>query len=255
MRHSAECRMPAFFTPRTLTFLRALKRHNDREWFKARKEQYEAEVRGPLAALIEQLSADAHDFAPGILFSPRDSILRIYRDTRFSEDKTPLKTHIAAQFPPRTLPKGRGAGLYLMVEATGAWAGGGIYGPEKSALLQIREHLAGNHQRFRSIVASPRFKKQLGGLQGERLQRVPRGFVADHPAADYLKFKQLYAGREFTAAETTSPRFYTALVTAFRDIMPLITFLNEPLLGSERSNGLGAPSQTPASAATRRSRS
>jgi uncharacterized protein (TIGR02453 family) len=227
--------MPAFFTPRTLTFLRALKRNNDREWFKARKEEYEEHVRGPMVALIEQLSADAHRFAPDMVFSPRDSLFRIYRDTRFSEDKTPLKTHIAASFPPRHLAKARGAGLYLQVGHDGAWAGGGIYGPEKNELLQIREHLAGNHQRFRSIVESPRFKKQLGGLQGERLQRVPRGFVADHPAAEYLKYKQLYAGHEFTAAEVTGPRFYASLVTLFTDMMPLVTFLNEPLVSNGRA--------------------
>jgi uncharacterized protein (TIGR02453 family) len=228
--------MPAFFTPRTLTFLRALKRHNDREWFKARKDDYEAHVRGPMVALIERLSEDAHAFAPDMVFSPRESIFRIYRDTRFSEDKTPLKTHIAASFRPRALAKGLGAGLYVMVGLEGAWAGGGIYGPEKGELLQIREHLAANPKRFRSIVESPRFTRQLGGLQGEQLQRVPRGFVADHPAAAYLKYKQLYAGRDFSVAETTGPRFYTSLVTVFKDMMPLVTFLNEPLLGNGRGS-------------------
>jgi len=226
--------MPAFFSPRTLTFLRALKRNNDRDWFKARKEEYEANVRGPMVALIEQLSADAHRFAPDMVFSPRESLFRIYRDTRFSEDKSPLKTHIAASFPSRSLPKSRGAGLYIQVAPDGAWAGGGIYGPEKDELFQIREHLSGNHKRFRSIVESPRFKKQLGGLQGEQLQRVPRGFAADHPAADFLKFKQLYAGRDFTTAETIGPRFYASLVTLYTDLMPLITFLNEPLVANGR---------------------
>src|SRR5215468_10102537 len=115
-----------------------------------------------------------------------------------------------------------------MIGTEGGWAGGGIYGPEKTELLRIREHLASNLQRFRSIVESPRFKKQLGGLQGERLQRVPRGFPADHPAAHYLKYKQLYAGRDFSVAETTGPRFYTSLLTLFKDMMPLVTFLNAP---------------------------
>ncbi len=228
--------MSAYFTPSTLAFFRSLKRNNDREWFKARKDDYETHVRGPMVSLIEQLAEDAPRFAPDMVFSPRDSIFRIYRDTRFSEDKTPLKTFIAAHFPPRSLAKGQGAGLYLQVSTEGAWVGGGIYGPEKGELLKIREHLAGNHQRFRSIVESPRFKKQLGGLQGERLQRVPRGFVADHPAAEFLKYKQLYAGREPSAAETTGPRFYASLMTVFKDMMPLVTFLNEPLLGNGRAS-------------------
>jgi uncharacterized protein (TIGR02453 family) len=216
-------------------FLRALKRNNDRDWFKARKDEYEEHVRGPMVALIEQLAEDLPQFAPDIVVSPRDAIYRIYRDTRFSEDKTPLKTHIAANFPTRTLPKHQGAGLYVQVAIEGAWAGGGIYGAEKGDLLKIREHLSGNHQRFRSIVESPRFKKQLGTLLGERLQRVPRGFPSDHPAADYLKHKQLYAGRDFSATETTGPRFYASLLTLFKDMMPLVAFLNEPLLAGRRA--------------------
>ncbi len=227
--------MPAFFTPRTLTFLRALKRNNDRDWFKARKDEYEEHVRGPMVALIEQLAEDLPQFAPDIVVSPRDAIYRIYRDTRFSEDKRPLKTHIAASFPTRSLSKHQGAGLYVQVAIEGAWAGGGIYGAEKGDLLQIREHLAGNHQRFRSIVESPRFKKQFGPLLGERLQRVPRGFPSDHPVADYLKYKQLYAGRDFSAAETTGPRFYASLLTVLEDLMPLVAFLNEPLLARGRA--------------------
>jgi uncharacterized protein (TIGR02453 family) len=233
--HSSECVvMPVFFTPRTLTFLRALKRNNDREWFKARKEEYEEHVHGPMVALIAQLSQDMASFAPDIVVSPR-AIFRIYRDTRFSEDKTPLKTHIAASFPTRSLPKHGGAGLYVQVAIEGAWAGGGIYGAEKGDLLTLREHLAANHQRLRSIVESPRFKKQLGPLLGERLQRVPRGFASDHPAAEFLKHKALYAGHDFTAAETTSPRFYASLLSLFKDMMPLVAFLNEPLLPARRA--------------------
>jgi uncharacterized protein (TIGR02453 family) len=229
--HWAECAvMPGFFTPRTLTFLRSLKRNNDREWFKARRDEYEEHVRGPMVALIEQLAEDLREIAPDLAVSPRESIFRIYRDTRFSEDKSPLKTHIAASFPTRSLPKHRGAGLYLQVAIEGAWAGGGIYGPDTSDLLKIREHLAANHRRFRGIVESARFKQRLGTLQGERLQRVPRGFASDHPAADYFKYKQLYAGRDFGAAETTSPRFYASLLSVFKDMMPLVAFLNEPLL-------------------------
>jgi uncharacterized protein (TIGR02453 family) len=224
--------MPGFFTPQTLTFLRALKRNNDREWFKTRKDDYLEHVHGPMVALVEQLSKDAASFAPDLVVSPR-GIFRIYRDTRFSEDKTPLKTHIAASFPTRSLAKHRGAGLYIQVAIEGAWAGGGIYGPDTSDLLKIREHIVNNYQRFRAIVESPRFKKQFGKLQGERLQRVPRGFASDHPAAEYLKFKQLYAGADFDAKLTTGPRFYASLLTVFKDLMPLVAFLNEPLLGGK----------------------
>jgi len=100
------------FTPKTLSFLRALKRHNDREWFKARKAEYERDVRAPMVAVIERLSDDFRGFAPELVASERVSLYRVYRDTRFSADKTPLKTHIAANFPWQGLPKHEGASTY-----------------------------------------------------------------------------------------------------------------------------------------------
>src|SRR3954468_3351905 len=103
------------FTPATLSFLRALKRNNDREWFKARKERYERDVREPMVRVIEQLAIDFKKFAPEIVASPKTSMYRIYRDTRFSPDKTPLKTHVAAVFPWRGLARHQGAGLYFEV--------------------------------------------------------------------------------------------------------------------------------------------
>jgi uncharacterized protein (TIGR02453 family) len=226
--------MAASFTPRTLTFLRALKRNNDREWFKARKEQYERDVREPMIAVIERLAEDLPGFAPDLIAAPKQSLYRIYRDTRFSEDKTPLKTHVAATFPTRHLPKKQGAGLYFHIGLGEVWIGGGFYAPSPADLLRIREHLSGNYQRFRTIVEAPAFKRQLGAIDGERLRRVPRGFAADHPAAEYLKFKQFYAGKEFEPAFASSPRFYHTLVGVFKDVSPLVAFLNEPLIAQHR---------------------
>ena len=108
--------MKAFrFNSKALAFLRALKRNNDREWFRARKEQYEELLRSPMVDLIELLAADFQSFAPHLMANPKTSLYRIYRDTRFSENKAPLKTHIAAVFPSRGLAKHQGAGLYLEV--------------------------------------------------------------------------------------------------------------------------------------------
>jgi uncharacterized protein (TIGR02453 family) len=222
--------MAACFTPRTLAFLRALKRNNDREWFKAQGDTFERDVRRPMIAVIERLADDFPSFAPDLIASPKVSLYRIYRDTRFSEDKTPLKTSIAALFPHRALPKHAGAGLYFHIALDGIWMGGGIYAPQPVELRAIREHVAANHQRFRAIVESPSFRKHAGGLTGERLQRVPRGFSPDHPAAEYIKFKQFLAGKSFPTAFATNPRFYSTLVGLYRDIAPFILFLNEPLL-------------------------
>jgi uncharacterized protein (TIGR02453 family) len=223
------------FTPDAIAFLRALKRNNDREWFRARKDRYEAQLRAPMVALIDRLADDFRAFAPELVASPRTSLYRIYRDTRFSENKTPLKTHIAAVFPCRGLAKHQGAGLYLEVAPAWVWVGGGMYAPDTSQLHAVREHIVANLRRLRAIVESPTFRRSVGPLDGERLQRVPRGFPKDHEAAEYLKFRQVLAGREFPATFASSPTFYRGVLNVFRHVAPLIRFLNEPLLAVGRS--------------------
>jgi len=218
------------FTPQTLAFLRALARNNRREWFHERKERYEAVVRAPMASLIEKLAVDFRDFAPDLIATPRASMYRVYRDTRFSADKTPLKTHVAAVFPHRLLPKHEGAGLYVEVSPQHVWYGGGMYMPSTSQLHLVREHIAASHRRLRTIVESPAFRRVFGELTGERLKRVPLGFPRDHPAAELLTLRQFLAGCEKPAAFATSPGFYRSILSAFRILAPLIAFLNAPLI-------------------------
>ncbi len=216
------------FSTESLAFLRALKRHNDREWFRARKDQYDEVLKRPMLDVIARLAEDFRDFAPDLQAGPA-SIFRIYRDTRFSSDKSPLKTHISAVFPSRRLPKHHGSGLYFEVTPRWVWAGGGLYAPDTAELQAVREHIAANFRKFRAIVEAPSFKRVAGALEGERLQRVPRGFPADHPAADYLKFRQFVGGREHPAAFAASPRFYEGLLETFRTIAPLVGFLNNAI--------------------------
>ena len=221
------------FSPQALRFLRALKRNNNREWFAAHRNDYERLVREPMIALIERLAADLPAFAPELVASPKASLYRIYRDTRFSEDKTPFKTHVAAVFPCRGLPKHQGAGLYLEVAPRWVWIGGGMYAPETSQLHTVREHIASNVNRLRTIVASPSFRRAVGRLEGDTLQRVPRGFPKDHEAAEYLKLRQFLAGRQFPARFATSNSFYAGVLKMFKHIAPLMRFLNEPLLEAD----------------------
>jgi uncharacterized protein (TIGR02453 family) len=218
------------FPPEALAFLRALKRNNRREWFKPRKEEYETLVRAPMIAIVERLADDFRTFAPDLVVSPKTSVYRVYRDTRFSENKTPYKTHVAAIFPSRGLPKHQGAGLYFHVSPEEVWVGGGMYAPDTSQLQAVREHLASHLKRLKSIVESPAFRREVGSLEGERLKRVPRGFPGDHPAADYLRYRQFIVGREFPAAFATRPRFYDAILKLFQRVAPFSRFLNEPLL-------------------------
>lgn len=218
------------FTERTLKFLRSLKRNNTREWFNAHKDDYEADVRQPMIATIERLAEDFREFAPELLASPKASLYRIHRDTRFSPNKAPYKTHAAAVFPHRRLPKHEGAGVYFHISTEDVWIGGGMYAPQTPQLVVLREHIAANVTQLRGIVESPAFRRRVGAIEGERLQRVPRGFPKDHEAAEYLKFRQFIAGRALPPEFAASPKFYGTLVATFREVMPLAQFLNEPLL-------------------------
>jgi uncharacterized protein (TIGR02453 family) len=217
------------FTRKTLAFLRALKRNNKREWFKAHKEDYDRHVRGPMIDLLARLAGDFSRFAPEIIADPRVCLYRVYRDTRFSGDKSPLKTHVAAHFPAKGLRRHAGAGLYVEVAPQWVWMGGGLYMPSTQDLQAIREHIAASHRRLHSIVTSPAFRRAVGELGGEQLARVPRGYPKDHPAAEYLRFRQFLAGREYDAEFAASPRFYPELVKTFTALMPLVRFLNAPL--------------------------
>jgi uncharacterized protein (TIGR02453 family) len=199
--------VPSPFTRKTLGFLRALKRNNDREWFRGRKDDYERHVRGPMVELLAKLAVDFQQFAPELVAEPRVSLYRIYRDTRFSADKSPLKTHAAAHFPSRAFPKGQGAGLYMEIAPAGVWIGGGIYMPSSADLRLIREHIAVHHRRLHRAVTAAPFRRAVGELGGERLTRVPRGYPTDHTAAHYLRYKQFLAGREYPEYLAVSDRF------------------------------------------------
>jgi uncharacterized protein (TIGR02453 family) len=218
------------FPPETLRFLRALKRNNRREWFNAHRDDYESYVRQPMTAIVERLAVDLRGFAPELVASPKVSMYRIYRDTRFSENKTPYKTHIASSFPTRGLAKHEGAGTYFHISPDEVWIGGGMYAPQPPQLYAVREHISGHLKQLRAIVESPAFRRQFGALEGEPLKRVPRGFAKEDPAADYLKFTRFIAGAEFPSTLATSPAFYKTVLSVFRQVVPLTRFLNAPLL-------------------------
>jgi uncharacterized protein (TIGR02453 family) len=218
-----------FFTPKALAFLRALKRHNDGEWFRAHKADYTAHVVEPLHRMLEALAADLADVAPELACTPRESTFRMYRDTRFSEDKTPLKTHVAWVLRPRGFPKGSAAGLYAQFEVGETWIGGGLYHPEAPVRTAVREHIAANHRRLTSIVQAAAFRRELGAIEGDRLTRVPRGFAADHPAAEFLKFTDWMVSRTAPGTLVTEPSFYPTMLNVFRAAAPLVRFLNEPI--------------------------
>lgn len=229
------------FTPQALTFLRSLARNNRREWFQPRKDTYESAVRAPMVEFVERLAGELASYAPDLVAVPRTSIFRIYRDTRFSNDKSPYKTAIAAHFPHGGLPKGESAGLYVEVAPRHVWYGGGIYMPRPRDLALVRAHLADHHRRLDRLVRSPAFRRTFGELGGDMLQRVPRGFAQDHPAAAWLRHRQFLAGVERPAAFATSPAFYRTVAAAFKVLAPIIAFLNDPLVAARRPAASARP--------------
>jgi uncharacterized protein (TIGR02453 family) len=220
---------PTFFTPKALAFLRALKRNNDGAWFRAHRADYVAHIEAPLHRLLETLADDLSDVAPELACTPRESTFRMYRDTRFSEDKTPLKTYVAFVLRPRGFPKGSAASLYAQFEPGETWIGGGLYQPEPQVRTAVREHIAANHRRLRAIVEAPGFRRTAGPLDGERMARVPRGFDPGHPAADYLTYRHWLVAHSLPGTLVAEPAFYPTLLGIFRAAAPLIRFLNEPI--------------------------
>jgi uncharacterized protein (TIGR02453 family) len=186
-----------------------------------------------MIAVVERLAIDLGKVAPEFLCDPKTSLFRQFRDTRFSEDKTPLKTNIAATFPHRQLGRMNGAGLYFEVAPGWVWIGGGMYAPETWQLQLVRERIAADPRRFKAIVSGAAFRR-IGGLQGDTLSRVPRGFPKDHPAAEYLMHKQFLGFREEPAAFATAKTFYRELITTFKTLVPLLRYLNEPLLEAQQ---------------------
>jgi len=219
----------AGFPPEAMEFLRGLARNNRREWFLPRKAVYETSVKQPMRELVTALNQALAGFAPEYATDPEKAIFRIYRDVRFSKDKKPYKEHIAASFPLHGgMAHGHG-GFYVAISRKEVAVGGGVYMPEPAALLAIRNHIAERHAELRRILANPKVRRLLGDLQGEQLARVPKGFCADHPAADLLRFKQFVLYVELPPGIATSPTLYQEIVDRFRAMVPFLRFLNAPL--------------------------
>jgi uncharacterized protein (TIGR02453 family) len=225
--------LPAF-PKEGLQFLRSLKRNNNREWFSQHKGIYEESVKAPIENLIATLAEDFRKFAPDIVASPKVSAYRIYRDTRFSKDKSPYKTHVAAIFPHGSLGRHEGAGFYLHIAPTELFIGGGLYMPLPEDLSAVRQRIAQDAKSFLKLIGTRQFRRFFGNVEGERLSRVPRGFPSDHPAADFLKCKQFLVGRTFPATAATEGSFYSVVLETFRAMYPFISYLNGPILEARR---------------------
>ena len=210
-----------------IAFMKRLKRNNNRPWFEKHKIEYESFVKLPMQSLIAALQPHFQKFGPEFDVNPKRSLFRIYRDVRFSKDKTPYKTHAAAHFVLRGKPKGvEGSGYYLHIEPGEVYLGGGIYMPDGDQLKKIRRSIADHSDQFLGILHQTRFKKEFGKLEGEKLQRVPQGYEPEHPMAEWLKQKQFFVWVEWPESKCMKKDFVDEVARVYEAAAPLIRFLN-----------------------------
>lgn len=221
----------AGFSPEAMKFLKALKKNNEREWFQPRKETYEKLWRTPMIALVEELQKEMLSFAPDYIQDPAKSVMRIYRDTRFSKNKTPYKTYVAAAFRRNGLSKDGSAAFYFHFEEKGLLIAAGIYMPMPDELRAVRQFLTEHYLEFQKLTNARKLRSLLGELHGDATIRVPKGFDPEHPAADLTKRKQFYFDLTLEPAVITTPDAYTELLKRLKAAIPVMDFLNRPLLG------------------------
>ena len=219
----------------TLQFLRDLKENNHKAWFDRHKDRY------------ERLRADYHQLADALIaamishdatlegLTARDTTYRIYRDVRFSKDKTPYKTHLGVvlQTGGKKQPF---CAYYLHIEPGHSHAGGGLWMPENRILSKVRKEIHYFYDEFKDIVEAADFKKTFGALEimdGQKLSRPPKGYEADDPAIEYLKLKSILASKSISDELITSPKLVDEVIRTFRALQPMVTFINRGILSNE----------------------
>ena len=225
------------FRPAALAFLRGLARNNRREWFEARRDIFERELRAPLRDLVEAMDVRLARIAPEIVGDPKRAIFRIHRDVRFSKDKSPYKTNLGVWLHHRATETGirkeggsGGAGFYFHLEPGAGFAAGGLWMPPPPALARLREAITEDQAGFERIVLTPAFRRRFGGLTEESmLTRTPRGYAADHPAARWLRFRSFTASRPLTDAQLLDRRLPARLEREYVALIPLVRWLNAAL--------------------------
>ncbi len=219
----------AGFEPGTLRFLEQLRDNNNREWFNANKHRYESDVLDVALRFIISMQDPLGDIAPRFTAVPArvgGSLMRVYRDTRFSKNKLPYKTNIGIQFRHEQAKDVHSPGYYVHLDPDEAFVGVGMWRPESDALRRIRERIAARPGEWRRAIGDAGFRRMFR-LGGESLTRPPRGFDKNHACIDDLKRKSFIAVRQFKVADCLKPGFQRKVETSFRNAEPFMRFLCE----------------------------
>jgi uncharacterized protein (TIGR02453 family) len=215
------------FPKQTLPFLQQLSRNNQREWFNEHKQDYEAHVREPALAFIEEMAPKLNGLSShihAIAKKSGGSLMRVYRDTRFAKDKTPYKTNIGIQFRHQLGKDVHAPGFYLHIENSGCFIGAGIWRPEAKTLAKIRNFITDNPAAWRSLKDHLPFSSQFE-LAGDSLKRAPKGFAVDHPLIEDLKRKDFIALKSFDCAQINRPEFTEFVMDGFHATDPFMRYL------------------------------
>jgi len=212
-----------YFTPKTFQFLRELAGNNDRTWFAANKARYEDHVKVPALRFIQDFSARLRAISPHFSAGPR-SLFRIHRDTRFSKDKSPYKTHTGIQFRHDRGGDVHAPGFYLHIEPGACFVGLGLWHPDGPTTRKIREAIVEDPAAWKKAAHGKRFTAVFE-MSGDRLSRPPRGFDPEHPLVEDLMWKDFIGGRSLTQAFVTSPDLPTELAGVFSAGSDFMAFL------------------------------
>jgi len=207
-------------------FLNKLSENNNREWFAENKEEYQSTF-DDLAGFSDKVLAQLQQCDQIETASGRKSLYRIYRDIRFSKDKTPFKNYYGGSFR-RATASLRG-GYYYHIEQGSTFVAGGFWGPNKEDLLHIRRHLSADAQPLREVIESQEFKNFFGSLHGEQLKTAPKGFDKEHADIDLLRYKQFIIRHDFSDEEVLSKDFHTSLANSFIKMRPFFDCMSEML--------------------------
>jgi uncharacterized protein (TIGR02453 family) len=222
------------FSHAALQFLVDLALNNQRSWFQPRKADYERLLKQPLEALCTDLAVAFEALGVPLRADARKSPFRIYRDTRFSRDKSPYKTHVAADFPWSGAPAGaladaatgwQGAGGYFHLAPDGSYIGGGMWHPEPARLAAFRRAVDQQPERTLAVLEEPGFRARFEPVHGDSLKRMPQGYPADHPHGDLLRLKDVTFGRQLTDDEVFSLDLPRILAADFAAAVPVMRFL------------------------------
>lgn len=220
------------YPPAALTWLRGIAEHNDRAWFAEHRAAFDADVLGPTVALAGRLGARMASFLPDhVPAEPADAVLRIHRDLRFTEDKTPYKTEIALWFPYRGRSTRDCAAVRIGVSARGVTVVGGAYAPGGPALWALRDWIAEYHADLTRILRRKSLRETMGDLQGALMLRIPSAYGQDHPAGELLMRKQLYLETCLPAKLATTPDLEKELLRRMKAMAPFLQALNEGIDG------------------------